>query len=111
MCSQYLFDKRVRFHRIDRLNQRSRYFSGGIIICGYKLNDMMYSELHDCLPDSFDMLLMASRRAMNDCLNNDIVCLSMPFKVHDLVDTVSMMGHTIIRRQKKAKQKPKDDLA
>ena len=54
------------------------------------------------------MLLMASRRAMNDCLNNDIVCLSMPFKVHDLVDTVSMMGHTIIRRQKKAKQKPKE---
>ena len=83
-------------------------WSDGIIICGYKLNDMMYSELHDCLPDSFDMLLMASQRAMNDCLNNDIVCLSMPFKVHDLVDTVSMMGHTIIRRRKKAKQKPKE---
>lgn len=86
-------------------------WSDGIIICGYKLNDMMYSELHDCLPDGFDMLLMASQRAMNDCLNNDIVCLSMPFKVHDLVDTVSMMGHTIIRRQKKAKQKPKERSA
>ena len=22
----------------------------GIVICGYRLPDMMYSELHDCLP-------------------------------------------------------------
>ena len=86
-------------------------WSDGIIICGYKLNDMMYSELHDCLPEGFDMLLMASQRAMNDCLNNDIICLAMPFKVHDLADTVSMMSHTIIRRQKKAKQKPKERSA
>lgn len=83
-------------------------WNDGIIICGYKLNDMMYSELHDCLPEGFDMLLTASQRAMNDCLDNDIVCLSMPFKVHDLVDTVSMMAHTIIRRRKKEKQKPKE---
>lgn len=80
----------------------------GIIICGYKLHDMMYSELHDCLPAGFDMLLMASQRAMNDCLDNNIVCLSMPFKVHDLTGTVSMMSQTISRRQKKAKQKPKE---
>ncbi|MCM1174412.1 MAG: ANTAR domain-containing protein [Blautia sp.] len=81
-------------------------WNDGIVICGYKLNDMMYSELHACLPDGFDMLLMASQRAMNECLDNDIVCLSMPFKVHDLVDTVSMISHTMIRRRRKAKRKP-----
>ncbi len=31
----------------------------GIIICGYKLADMIYSQLHDCLPFGFEMLLMA----------------------------------------------------
>lgn len=77
----------------------------GIILCGYKMSDMMYSELHDCLPTGFDMLLMASQRAMNDCLDNNIVCIAMPFKVHDLIDTVSMMSHALIRRQKRAKQK------
>ena len=81
-------------------------WSDGIILCGYKLNDMMYSELHDCLPSGFDMLLMASQRAVNDCLDNHIVCLSMPFKVHDLVDTVSMMSYAVTRRRKKAKHKP-----
>lgn len=82
-------------------------WNDGIIICGYKLTDMMYSGLHECLPDGFDMLIMASGRVMVDCLDNNIVCLSMPFKVHDLVNTVSMMTQAILRRRKKARQQPK----
>lgn len=30
----------------------------GIIVCGYKLKDMMYSELREYLPDRFEMLLL-----------------------------------------------------
>lgn len=86
---------------IDELND-------GIIICGYKLTDMMYSGLHESLPPGFDMLLMVSHNVMNDCLDNNIVCLSMPLKVHDLIDTVSMMCQAIRRRRKKAKQQPKE---
>lgn len=82
--------------------------SDGIIICGYKLTDMMYSELHECLPKGFDMLLMISHNVMNDCIDNNIVCLSMPLKVHELIDTVSMMCQAIRRRRKKAKQQPKE---
>lgn len=85
---------------IDELND-------GIIICGYKLADMMYSELHECLPAGFDMLLMLSHNVMNDCLDNNIVCLSMPLKVHDLIDTLSMMCQTISRRRKKANKQPR----
>lgn len=79
----------------------------GIIVCGYKLTDMMYSELHECLPEGFDMLLMASSNVMNECLDNNIVCLTMPIKVHELLDTVSMMCQAIQRRRKKARQQPK----
>lgn len=82
-------------------------WNDGIIICGYKLTDMMYSRLHECLPDGFDMLLMASGRVMLDCLDNNIVCLSMPFKVHDLVNTVSMMSQAILQRRKRARQQPR----
>ena len=32
----------------------------GIVVCGYKLADMLYSELHESLPQGFEMLLMAS---------------------------------------------------
>ena len=79
----------------------------GIIICGYKLTDMMYSELHECLPEGFDMLLMVSRNVMNECLGNNIVCLSLPIKVHELIDTAAMMCQAIQRRRKKARQQPK----
>ena len=79
----------------------------GIIICGYKMTDMIYSELHDCLPKGFDMLLMVSRNVMNDCMDNDIICLSMPLKVHDLINTVDMMSQAILRRRRKAKLTPK----
>ncbi|MCM1088707.1 MAG: ANTAR domain-containing protein [Muribaculaceae bacterium] len=79
----------------------------GIVICGYKLTDMLYSELHECLPAGIDMLVMASQHVINDCVDNQIVWLTMPLKVHDLTNTVSMMSHAILRRRRKAKQGPK----
>lgn len=82
-------------------------WNDGIIICGYKLTDMMYSRLHECLPEGFDMLMMASNRVMTDCLDNNIICLSMPFKVHDLVNTVMMMTNAVMQRRKRARQRPK----
>lgn len=82
-------------------------WNDGIIICGYKLTDMMYSGLHECLSEGFDMLLMASGNVMPDCLDNNIVCLLKPFKVYDLVNTVSMMREAVIRRRKRARQQPR----
>jgi response regulator NasT len=79
----------------------------GIVVCSYKLADMVYSELHECLPQDFEMLLMASARLINECYGNDIVCLSMPLKTDDLINTVSMLVEGIERRRRKAKLKPK----
>ena len=53
----------------------------GIVVCSYKLMDMVYSELHECLPPGFEMLLMASNHLLSQCEGNGIVCLSMPLKV------------------------------
>ena len=79
----------------------------GIIICSYKLADMVYSELQECLPYGFELLLMASQRLINECYGNGIVCLSMPLKVNDLLDTVGMMTEGIERRRRKLRQQPK----
>ena len=75
----------------------------GIVVCGYKFSDMFYSHLHDCLPELVDMLLVASPRVLNECLDNDIVCLSMPIKAYDLLNTVEMMLQNIARKKKKQK--------
>lgn len=79
----------------------------GVVICSYKLMDMVYSELRACLPGGFEMLLMASQNLIQECYGNDIVCLAMPLKVHDLIDTVSMLVEGIERRRRKARLKPK----
>lgn len=81
--------------------------SSGIVLCSYKLVDMMYTELHDCLPEGFEMLLMASEHLLAQCEREDVVCLGMPFKVNDMVSTVGMMLEALERKRKERKQKPK----
>lgn len=78
-----------------------------IVVCGYKLPDMLYEELHECLPAGFEMLLMASQHLLTSRMQENIVSLAMPLKVHDLLNTVDMMVQTMERRRKKLKAKPK----
>ena len=78
----------------------------GIVVSGYKFVDMMYSELLEYLPDTFDMLLVASKRYYEECSENDIVCLSMPIKAADLVETVRLMYDKLYSQMKVAKSKP-----
>lgn len=79
----------------------------GIVICGYKLMDMVYSEVQELLPPGFEMLLIASGRLLSECMGSGIVCLSMPLKVNELVSTVGMMAEGIERRRRKAHSQPK----
>lgn len=72
----------------------------GIVLCGYRFSDMHYSELHSYLPKGFEMLLMASPHKLEECTNNDIVCLSMPLKMNDLHNTLQMMTYNYTRRKK-----------
>lgn len=88
--------------------QSAGELGGGIVVCGYRFVDMMYTELHEYLPEQFEMLLVA---APTNCVSRDVenlVCLSMPLKVNELLQTVEMMEYTITRRRKKAKRAPKE---
>ncbi|MCM1154159.1 MAG: ANTAR domain-containing protein [Roseburia sp.] len=82
-------------------------WNDGIVICGYKLTDMLYSGLHECLPAGVDMLLLASQGAMRDGIDHAIICLALPLKVHDLLGTLAMMSQAIMQRRRKARQQPK----
>ncbi|ROR27449.1 response regulator NasT [Mobilisporobacter senegalensis] len=81
---------------------------GGIVLCGYKLPDMQYNELMNYLPKGFNMLLVASPKKFEDCINNDIVCLGMPIKTRDLLDTLQMMTYNYSRRKKREANRPKE---
>lgn len=87
--------------------QNTDMLGAGIVVCGYRLQDMMYTELHDYLPPHFQMLMVASPNLCEEREIEDIVCLSMPLKVHELVSTVEMMTYTMERQRKKRKAVPK----
>lgn len=80
----------------------------GIVICGYRFRDMMYRELNSCLPEHFDMLLVVSERHWSECTDREIMCLSMPIQVNDLLNTVDMMVQSLMRKKKKWKAQPRE---
>lgn len=85
--------------------------SGGLVVCGYRLTDMVYMELHDNMPPGFSMLMVSSPSRWDSRMPEDVVCLPMPLKVHDLVSTLEMMAEAQIRRKRRERQQPKQRSA
>ena len=79
-------------------------WNDGIVVCGYRFQDMQYTDLRDSLPDAFDMLLVASPTKWMDDLPEGVVGLPLPIKVYDLVNTVEMIQQTQSRKRRKSRQ-------
>lgn len=79
----------------------------GILVCGYKYPDMIYTELRAALPSHFEMLLVASQRVLSECPDPSLMCVTMPIKIRDLLNTLDLMTEQIARRKKRLRQKPK----
>ena len=77
----------------------------GIVVCGYRMKDMMYTQLREYLPESFEMLLVASQDKWSSGDVEGIVGLSTPIKVYDLVN---MMLQSMDRRRKKRRKELKN---
>ncbi|MCI8668036.1 MAG: ANTAR domain-containing protein [Lachnospiraceae bacterium] len=80
----------------------------GIVVCGYKFSDMMYSELYHDLGPTFEMLLVASRAKLEEGVADGIVCVEMPLKSYDLLNTLEMMMQALERIRKKGRRQPKE---
>lgn len=80
---------------------------GGIVLCGYRLPDMHYSELYGYLPREFQMLLVASPARLQECNSGSIMCLSMPFHTHELINTIETMMLDLNRLQRRKKTQPR----
>ena len=79
----------------------------GILICGSRFIDMMYMEIHDYLPPEFQMLLIASPTSIQEREVENQVCLELPMKVHELLQTLEMMEGQIRRRRKRLRNIPR----
>jgi NACalpha-BTF3-like transcription factor len=80
----------------------------GIVVCGYQFSDMHFSELNNYLPKGFEMLLVASLQKLEYCQGYNIVCLQMPIKTQDLLNTLQMMSYQFQRKKKAERSKPRE---
>ncbi len=82
----------------------------GIVVCGYRLPDMLYYELYHCLPNHFDMLLIVSKNYFSEGIEAGVMSLPMPLKTYDLLRTLELMSEALLRKRKKWKlqQKKRD---
>ncbi|MBR1390061.1 MAG: ANTAR domain-containing protein [Lachnospiraceae bacterium] len=88
--------------------QYANDFGEGILICGPRFPDMMYMELYEYLPSGFQMLLLASHDVVDSRSIPDLMCLSMPFKINELIQTVQTMSYALERLRKKRRSMPKE---
>ena len=77
----------------------------GVIICGYRLTDMLYSELLTDIPPYFKMLLIASASHIPAETDSDnFMFLQAPMKSDELYSTLNLMLEGVQSLRKKAKQ-------
>ena len=82
-------------------------YNDGIIVCGYKLNDMLFSELRESVPAEFEILLLASAMKISSSDCTGVIAVTMPLKAGDLLNPIEMLSMNIARRKKKRKNVPK----
>lgn len=87
--------------------QFANSLDGGVLVCNYRFVDMMYNELYEYLPPNFQMLLVAEPTICNEREISDLMCLAMPLKVHELIQTLEMISYSITRKKKKERALPK----
>jgi response regulator NasT len=82
--------------------------NSGVIVCGYRLADMVFSELAENLPADFSMLMVSNPTRWPSSRPENVVCLPMPLKVHDLVESVEMLLEAQARRRRRRRLQPKE---
>ena len=87
---------------IDMANK----LDGGVVLCGYKLTDMLYLELYRCLPNGFIMVLLASASKIRQNSERGVICVPMPLKTNVLIHTIEEVI-SIQRKLYKKNSKPK----
>ncbi len=76
----------------------------GLVIGAYRLKDLYYRELLESLPAFFEFVLVGSANLVSEAAGETgqgMLCLTTPFKVHDLVNTAGMVMGQLEKRVKR----------
>lgn len=79
----------------------------GVVVLPMRLSDMFYHEVQSNLPEGFRMLVIAQKSAWDENGDPDIISLSLPLTVHDLVTTMNMVLYSVERIRRRNRNKPR----
>jgi response regulator NasT len=80
----------------------------GIVVCGYKLSDMVATTMLEMLPDGFELLLLSKEDVLGGEVgyrDDRVIRLPMPIKAYDLIDTINMMQTSQMKKMKALREK------
>ena len=77
----------------------------GVIICGYRMPDMSYTDIYYNVEGRFEMLLVASRQKLLDD-DTGVAMVEMPIKVRDFLNSVEMMQNNIYEKYRRKRKSP-----
>ena len=84
--------------------QEANGLQDGIVVCTYKLSDMIYQELVECLPPGFETIVISTKDQWVENGTPGIVGLAVPLKIHELLSTVEMVAYNLERKRRKRRQ-------
>lgn len=88
-------------------------YAGGIVICGYKVGNMLYSQVQELLPPQFGLLLLLSRNQAQWVEDEDLFSLVLPIQKADLIRTMktllSLRGQGDEKRPSQAAMRPQEE--
>jgi Response regulator with putative antiterminator output domain len=74
------------------LQNAVRYYGdNGVLLCSYALGDMTAAELYRLMPEGFQMVVLLSARQKSVFSDGEMLCLDIPIRRSDLIDTVRML--------------------
>lgn len=75
----------------------------GVIISGYRMTDMPYTDILDNVEGRFEMLLVASKQKLLED-SRGVAMVEMPIKVRDFLNSVELMQNNIYAKLRRKKR-------
>ena len=75
----------------------------GVIISGYRMTDMPYTDILDNVEGRFEMLLVTSKQKLLED-NRGVAMVEMPIKVRDFLNSVELMQNNIYAKLRRKKR-------
>lgn len=79
----------------------------GVVVCSYRLSDMIYQDLAENLPSEFSMLMVSNPNHWPADTQENVICLPLPLKVHELVESVGAILEEQARKRRKRREQPR----